>query len=473
MALIKLCLVPFLICSSVALHLRQPVSSEPKVISYNLDVERNTKHSALEKRGTDDLSINPARGGALYFANITVGTPPQPIRAQVDTGSSQLILYDAAIGEDDFTGGFYDANSSSSYHYIASNMTAEYASDTAVGDYARDTVTIGHATLPDLVFGIGYDEVNGSAGSPTWGISFSEEDMGSLGESFTPYYMTKLGLISAPAYSLWLNDIDAPTGSLLFGGVDKSQYTGVLSSLPIVPDGPHGEYFHAKIPFNGIYINNGIGSIANATNTTAGSFPINVTLDSGAGQIYLPLRAAQNIYETFNVSYNANSGLASCDCSLTHSNASIGFAFGDTTIFVPMRSLVTPDSSYVTGTCDFLIWTPVFANVGPSVEGFYLLGDPFLRSAYVVYDLENKEISLAQSAVNSTAPSQIFEITSGTDGVPNSRNISQTALPSITPSGTISPTFVPKPNGAAASEFRGWIMMVGAMLSTTVMVSQL
>ena len=388
------------------------------------------------------------------------------MRVQVDTGSSQLILFDEGIGGDNHIGGYYDANSSSSYEYISSNMTAEYASDTSTGDYARDTVTIGSATLPKMVFGVGYDQINGTASAPIWGVSFNAGEMTSVTELFTTYYMARLGLISTPAFSLWLNDIDAPTGSILFGGVDKSQYTGTLSSTPIVPDGPENTYYHAKVSFEGIYINNGVGEIANATNTTTGSFPLNATLDSGSGQIYLPIRAAQNIYTAFNVSYNPTTGYASCACSLASSNASVGFAFGQATIFVPMQSLVTPNPGYSRGTCDFNIFTPNFSNLGPDNGEYYLLGDPFLRSAYVVYDLDNKEISLAQSAINSTAPRQILEIAAGPGGVPNAQNTTPTALPTITPSGTISPTFVPKPNGAAAAGYDRWIGFAGAILVT-------
>jgi hypothetical protein len=44
-----------------------------------------------------------------------------------------------------------------------------------------------------------------------------------------------------------------------------------------------------------------------------------------------------------------------------------------------------------------------------------VLGDTFLRSAYVVYDLQNNQISLAQTDFNATG-SNVVEITAG--GVP-------------------------------------------------------
>ena len=52
-----------------------------------------------------------------------------------------------------------------------------------------------------------------------------------------------------------------------------------------------------------------------------------------------------------------------------------------------------------------------------------MLGDTFLRSAYVVYDLDNNEISLAQTDFNS-ASDNIVEITNGTNGVPGATSVS-------------------------------------------------
>ena len=48
-----------------------------------------------------------------------------------------------------------------------------------------------------------------------------------------------------------------------------------------------------------------------------------------------------------------------------------------------------------------------------------MLGDTFLRSAYVVYDLDNNQISIAPTNFNATS-SNIREITTGTNAVPDS-----------------------------------------------------
>ncbi|KAL9072655.1 MAG: hypothetical protein Q9157_005022 [Trypethelium eluteriae] len=346
----------------------------------------------------------------------------------------------------------YNANESSSYQYSSSDMNTSYANTIVTGDYATDIVTIGNATLPNMTFGVAYQQPQGTPDCSTWGIGTDTTlDVLQAGNRLTPYYMAQLGLISSPSYSLWLNDIDAPSGSLLFGGVDVNKYTGILSSLPMIPDGPNGTYYSSMVPLSGLYANDENGTIVNATNATIESFPVNVTLDSGTSQIFLPLRAVGKIYDLFNVTYDDLSGQATCACSLSTSPASVGFAFGDTTIFVPMRSIVGLGDSFDPNACSFNIWTPKFANIDSESDESYLLGDPFLQNAYVVYDFSNYEISLAQSALNSTSPTRILEIMSGPDGIPNSRNATM-SKPTFTALGTPGSTFVPSPSGVGTGK---------------------
>lgn len=56
-------------------------------------------------------------------------------------------------------------------------------------------------------------------------------------------------------------------------------------------------------------------------------------------------------------------------------------------------------------------------GIEPAGDRPILLGDTFLRSAYVVYDLDNRQLSLAQTDFNSTT-SNVREIAAGANGVP-------------------------------------------------------
>lgn len=132
-----------------------------------------------------------------------------------------------------------------------------------------------------------------------------------------------------------------------------------------------------------------------------------VILDSGTTLTYLPEDMAQSIMDTFGATYSDSLGYATCSCSLSEdSDLSLEFQFGGSggpTIIVDLNQMVLQSGSSVgfgpggsQGASDNCVF-----GVSMS-DSTYLLGDTFLRSAYVVYDLDNKEIALAQSNVNST-----------------------------------------------------------------------
>ena len=116
--------------------------------------------------------------------------------------------------------------------------------------------------------------------------------------------------------------------------------------------------------------------------------------------------------------YDATEGAAYVPCSLASQTTNLTYTFTSPSIVVPMDELVLP-----------LVTTsgqrPTFQNgdaaclfgIAPSGGGTNVLGDTFLRSAYVVYDLDNNQISIAQTNFGSTA-SNVLEIGRGSDGVP-------------------------------------------------------
>lgn len=80
---------------------------------------------------------------------VTIGTPGQPIALQVDTGSSDIWTEVATSRlcrsrENPCASGTYDNTSSSSYAYVNSDFSIQYADGTyATGDYGMETFNIG------------------------------------------------------------------------------------------------------------------------------------------------------------------------------------------------------------------------------------------------------------------------------------------------------------------------------------------
>jgi hypothetical protein len=280
----------------------------------------------------------------LYFANVTMGTPAQTLRLDIDTGSSDLWTNAASSelcqqSDQCSASGTFDANSSSSYSYVNSDFYIKYADGSyAIGDYAKDTLHIGGQSISGVQFGIGY---NSSSAQGILGVGYetNEAAIAVDGKTYAnlPSLLVSSGKINSAAYSLWLNDYDANEGSILFGGVDTDKYHGDLATLPIIKeDGVYQEFII------------GLSSLTADNQKIFTNTPMPVLLDSGSSLSYLPNQYAEALYSIFNAQYDANSGAAVVSCNMASSTATVDFSFSGVTISVPMNELVVIDS-YVRG----------------------------------------------------------------------------------------------------------------------------
>lgn len=403
-----------------ALNLVKRTDRAPKVVAHDIErrrvgnpLRRDQNRRLRARAGTITASLENEE--TLYFANVSVGTPAQSLRLHLDTGSSDLWVNVPNSTICDSRGspcayaGTYDSGSSSTYEYVNDLFNISYVDGSgSAGDYARDTVEIGGATLTAQQFGIG---LTSSSEEGIIGIGYSSNEAILAiqgGEEYVnvPQRMLQSGLINSNAYSLWLNDLDASTGSILFGGVNTEKYTGSLETLPIIAE--QGIYAEFIIALTGIGLNGDAGSIATNLNSPA-------LLDSGSSLMYLPNDVTQDIYNAVGASYDSSQGAAFVDCSLANNDTTIDFTFSSPTISVSMSELVI-EAGVQNG-------QPIcILGIAPADGTTPVLGDTFIRSAYIVYDLTNNEISLAQTNFNSTTDN-IMEITNGTDGVPDATGV--------------------------------------------------
>ncbi|KAK2604580.1 hypothetical protein N8I77_007497 [Diaporthe amygdali] len=408
-----------IISSAEGIDLRKRTDGgSPRVVG--MPTQRKTvtnphKRDQLRRRGT--VTANLDNEETLYFINATLGTPAQSLRLHLDTGSSDLWVNTASSALCTQTSqpcafaGTYDANSSSTYEYVGSWFNISYVDGSgASGDYVTDTMSIGGTTVSDFQFGIGYTS-SSSQGILGVGYAVNEVQVGRAQLSAydnLPAKMKSEGKITSNAYSLWLNDLDASTGQILFGGVDTDQFQGELQTLPIQAEG--SVYAEFLITLTGVSFSG---------ETIAEDQALAVLLDSGSSLTYLPNSMVETIYDRVSAQYDSNEGAAYIACSKANDNATLDFTFSSPVISVEMNELVLdlvtasgkrPRFSDGTEACLF--------GIAPAGSSSMVLGDTFLRSAYVVYDLENNEISIAQTNFNATT-SNVLEIGSGTDAVPS------------------------------------------------------
>jgi len=365
----------------------------------------------------------------LYFANATIGTPPQSVRLHIDTGSSDLWVNTPksqlclSEGSPCDSAGAYSANGSSTYSYISSDFNISYVDGSgAAGDYVTDTVSLGATTLKSLQIGIGYESTS-SEGILGIGYAANEVQVARSGKAPYENFPAKLAansMIRSNAYSLWLNDLDTNTGNILFGGVDKAKYVGSLQTLPIQRRGDSFAEF--LITLTGISLDGApvAQNIAHA-----------VLLDSGSSLTYLPDTITEAIYQQVDAQYSVEDGIAFVPCALADKNSTLDFTFSSPTIQVPMNELVLTIPSTTGRQLTFTDGTPAcLFGISPAGSMVTVFGDTFLRSAYVVYDLDNNEISMAQTNFNSTG-TNIVEISPGKSGVPDATLVADSVAASL------------------------------------------
>ncbi|KAI4238027.1 MAG: hypothetical protein LQ349_001409 [Xanthoria aureola] len=231
------------------------------------------------------------------------------------------------------------------------------------------------------------------------------------------------GYINSRSYSIWLDDHDAASGSLIFSGIDTLKYSGDLLVLPIVdPPAPFVDYPRTAVQLTALTFEDAEGS----HDLVPEGLNIRVTLDTGASFCVLPKSVAGAMYAAAGVVADAAPLVGpAASCNLTAAPESFTFGFGcpdGAKIRVPMGELIVP--AWNTG------WRPLgttsacfFGITFTDDPRTMILGDTFLRSAYVVYDLDNKQIGIAQAdnAAGIATPPQIQEITNGTAGMPGAR----------------------------------------------------
>lgn len=448
---------------------------------FTMNIRRNAETNSLKKRGLELRSTitepldNNATGGD-YIAKVSVGTPPQDVTLAIDTGSSDTwmmaadadLCTSAALQAQLKKGGCastYDPSKSSTYKIaVKGKFDISYAdSSGAKGDYMTDNLSIGGATITALemglahkatlttgLLGIGYD-VNEASNSLTTGRFVYPSIIDT---------MVDQSLINIRAYSLYLDDLDSSTGSIIFGGLDSDKFQGNLIQVPVVPDHyKNGTEVFAELKVN--MTSFGITSQTGNTANTAAFTQFPIVLDSGTSLTYLPDALATRIFAMIGAyDDSSTSGQVFVDCNILKKTPGQTFNFGfqngavikiDMTEMVfPLTGLFYTPAKYIPSSQTLGFSSACALGIQPGgSSGPFLMGDTFLRSAYVVYDLKNNLIGLAQTNFDSNKTTIVeFEATA-------------TALPTV--SGVAVSTTILKSKASVLSTSMGAALLsVGA-----------
>lgn len=345
----------------------------------NASLTKTRVHKIANENGTVTETLY--NKDIFYLTYVYAGSNKQKIGVDIDTGSSDTWFVDSSAEciDNSCQYGTYTPLESTTSKKVNEVFFIVYGDGTyALGNYYTDDIgfassdssavvknlQFADATYNDAglgILGIGFDTYNAEAVQDTGGVAYPN----------LPYVLKNQGIISKVAYSLFLDSPDAGLGSVVFGGKDLAKVDGDLVTLPITS---HSEL---TVTLNSLSLGNQSADI----NT-------DMLLDSGTTIFYLPEAAFTQLVGSIpGVFYKNISGVGTylVDCGAPVPDLTFEFSFNGITIPVPLNDTY---SNYMTDAHNN------YVGCGYEIGSGNILGDTFLRRAYVVYDLEGGEISL-------------------------------------------------------------------------------
>jgi hypothetical protein len=397
------------------------VNAAPKVLGFpfNKEVRRDVPH--LDRR-QKSVEVTVDNAVIQYFINVTIGTPPQPLTLALDTGSSDIWIPSAqsdycVLSRQGCLLGEFDSFESSTFVEVAQNLfQIEYVDGTEIqGDYVQDVLTIGDraATLQNMTMGLAS---TASIGYGIMGIGYSAGESIARLDPNAIYpnvidLLVEQGVINSRAYSIYLNDINSASGNILFGGVDTDKYSGDLIALPVQRDARSNGFTRLSVAFTGLSV---MGASGNSQ-LTRDNIAVPVVLDTGATITYLPDDLANDVLQGVGVTTDPTYGNV-VRCSIGRQEATFAFAFGGQggpSINVSLSQLVIPIPSRDGSPTTFQDGSEAcLFGIDAAGDNPVIFGDTFMRSAYVVYDLDKNQIALAQARFD-VSTSNIQEFSAG------------------------------------------------------------
>lgn len=335
------------------------------------------------------LSTNDIR---RYYVEISLGTPPQVFKLALDTGSHQLMIFSKECSNfiSDAVPETYDSSRSLTFIDLNRRSVITYGNGFGLGCHVnQDTFRLGDLEVLNQEFG----EVN---------MVFNVESMSTLQFQsgilgMAPIYYDKNEhpgpaplLASIFNQTKWVFAVRIENwkqdGVLTIGGFDESLPLDEIKYFPL-----HGEEFW-EIKFNSINIGDKKVSTKHKAFCTM--------LDTGACTLAFPEEITKEIFKLIGAKYDPNLGIYSTvPCGNGAPVYAITLAISGSSITIKPTDYLVKVTTTASGQsmCAVLITS---LNEKPKDKGcvILILGLPFFRRHYTIFDLENRKIGIARIA---------------------------------------------------------------------------
>lgn len=314
---------------------------------------------------------------AQYFSEISLGTPPQSFKVILDTGSSNLWVPSSECSSIAcYLHSKYDSSASSTYKKNGSEFEIRYGSGSLSGFVSQDTFQIGDLKVkkqdfaeatsePGLAFAFGRFD----------GILGLGYDTISVNRIVPPFYnMIEQKLVDEPVFAFYLGDTNSGEESeAVFGGIDKSHYTGEITKIPL------RRKAYWEVALDAITFGDATAELDNT----------GVILDTGTSLIALPATIAELLNKEIGAKKSYN-GQYTVECDKRDKLPDLTFTLtGHNFTIGPYDYILEVQGSCISAFMGMDFPEPV----GPLA----ILGDAFLRRWYSIYDVGNNAVGLAKA----------------------------------------------------------------------------
>ncbi|KAK8073648.1 candidapepsin-1 [Apiospora phragmitis] len=329
-----------------------------------------------------------------YLIELTIGTPGQPVKVAIDTGSSELWVnpncktsQSTAQYQECLTNGEYDPDQSSTSTDLNSMNTIPYGIGTVEIEYYKDNVALPNSTIKLKDIQVGAASRSQDLNEGILGLSFGgKAPTADLRYNNFVDELVLQNVTDSRTFSVALGNQDASNGGvIIFGGIDTGKFTGKMTTVPVL--GPQGGENLYRVRRYWVQLKS-IGSTMGGSSKKYDNSATAIVIDTGSSLSTLPSGVVSSMVRDLNGQTDRQGNvIVPCPSSSTTDNT-FDFDFGAVPIRIPYRNFVIEAGPR---TC-------ILGVQAATSGGVMLLGDTFMRSAYVVFDQDNMQVGLAPYA---------------------------------------------------------------------------
>jgi cathepsin D len=311
-----------------------------------------------------------------YYGEVYIGSPPQKFQVIYDTGSSNLWVPSSKCTNCKQSTPHYDSSKSTKYVKDGQSFPLQYGTGSCKGFLSKDDVTLGGLTIDGFTFGEVTTEAQDVFGkAPFDGILGMGVPKAAVDKTPMPMDMlVQQGKIQKNQFAFYLASGGRSGSTLTLGGTDSSFYTGDFHYVPTAKAASLLPYW--LVSAKDIKVG---GKSASVCSWLTGC---EMVVDTGTSVLAGPQKDVDKI--------TALIGSVKQDCSNAKSLPTI-------TITLNGKDFELGPDFYVIRASDDNGAEQCMLGIQGINAGvpIFILGDPFLRKYYTVWDSDNKRVGFA------------------------------------------------------------------------------